>query len=112
MAEELQAISIDKDDVPYEFDIELGGTMYTFLVKYNDLMDVFTVDLFKEDGAPLVYGEPLIYGRPLFDALSSVELPSVQLIPFDVADKEDRVSYDNMNETVFLYVIEGDSENE
>lgn len=112
MVEELQAISIDKDDVPYEFDIELGGTMYTFLVKYNDLMDVFTLDLFKEDGTPLVYGEPLIYGRPLFDALSSVELPSVQLIPFDVADKEERVSYDNMNETVFLYVIEGGTENE
>lgn len=106
---ELNAISIDKEDIPYQFDIELAGELFTFLVKYNELSDTFTVDLSKDE-IPIVYGEPLVYGRPLFSAFSDVRLPQVELIPFDVANKEERVSYENMNETVFLYVMDGEED--
>lgn len=100
---ELEAISIDKEDVPYQFDIELEGEMFSFLIKYNALFDFFTVDLAK-NGEALVYGVPMVYGVPLFGSLDDVNLPRVKLVPYDIANKEGAVTYDNMNKTVFLYV--------
>lgn len=103
MAAELEAISIDKEDIPYRFDIELVGEMFTFLVRYNAIFDFFTVDLSK-NGEYLVYGVPMVYGVPLFGSLDDVNLPKVPLVPYDIANKENEITYDNMNRTVFLYV--------
>lgn len=101
--EELKAISIDKEDIPYQFDVELVGEMFTFLIKYNATFDFFTVDLSK-NGEILVYGVPMVYGVPLFGSFNNVNLPRVPLVPYDLANKEDVITYDNMNRTVFLYV--------
>lgn len=100
-------IEIDKDEIPYSFEIELAGEVFEIEVNYNQTHDFFTVDLFK-DGGVLVIGEKLIINRPLFENLVNIDLPKVQIIPKDRANSATRITYENMNETVFLYV--GDSD--
>ncbi|MCS5501268.1 MULTISPECIES: phage baseplate plug family protein [Lysinibacillus] len=100
-------IEIDKDEIPYSFEIELAGEVFEIEVNYNQTYDFFTVDLFK-DGGVLVIGEKLIINRPLFENRVNIDLPKVQIIPKDRANSATRITYENMNETVFLYV--GDSD--
>lgn len=99
-------IEIDKDEIPYSFEIELAGEVFEIEVNYNQTHDFFTVDLFK-DGGVLVIGEKLIINRPLFKNRVNIDLPKVQIIPKDRANSATRITYENLNETVFLYV--GDS---
>lgn len=107
--EERDAISIDKEDIPYSFDMEFGGIMYSFTVKYNAAADWFTIDVaLAINNEAIVYGVPLVYGVELFAAYPDDRLRPIRLKPYDVAGKETRITYDNMNETVFLFV-EGDS---
>jgi len=103
-------IDIDKNEIPYAFEMELAGEIFEFEVNYNQAHDFFTLDLFKNGGA-LVVGEKLILNRPLFRNRIDIQLPKVQIIPLDRANSATRITYENLNETVFLYVNEGD-ENE
>ena len=43
-------IEIDKDEIPYSFEIELAGEVFEIEVNYNQTYDFFTVDLFKDGG--------------------------------------------------------------
>lgn len=101
-----QYIDIDKNIIPYQLEIELGGEPYQLEINYNRAYDFFTVDLFK-DHEPLVVGEKLRLNRPLFHNVVNIELPKVRLIPADRANKAVRITHENFNDTVFLYVLEG-----
>lgn len=100
-------IDIDKNEIPYAFEMELAGEIFEFEVNYNHAHDFFTLDLFKNGGA-LVVGEKLVLNRLLFRNRTSIELPKVQIIPKDRANSATRITYENLNETVFLYVGETD----
>ncbi|ALS27199.1 hypothetical protein IJ21_17980 [Paenibacillus sp. 32O-W] len=98
-------IPIYKDQTPYRFEITLGAEIFEFEVRYNADFDFFTVDLFKDDEV-LVYGEKLVYGVPLFVDVFDQRYPVLQLVPFDEARNETRVTYDNLDKTVFVQVVE------
>lgn len=100
-------IDIDKNETPYSFEIDLAGEVFEFEVNYNQAHDFFTVDLFKDNDA-LVIGEKLILNRPLFRNIVNIQLPKVIIIPKDRANSATRITYENLNETVFLYVGESD----
>lgn len=100
-------IPIAKENIPYQFEIELVGAVFVFEVHYNTQHDFFTVDLHR-DGDALALGEKLVYGAPLFEAYADDRFPVVLLTPYDKADNETRVTYENFGETVFLYVGDGD----
>lgn len=102
---ELKAVPVDKESIPYRFDISLASEIFTLEIHYNAVGDFFTVNA-EKNGTPLVYGEKLTYGMPLFSSLSDKRLPKVTLTPYDVAGKETRVSFDNLNESVFLFIGE------
>ena len=101
-------IDIEKTEIPYTFEVDLNGEVYELEVNYNQSFDYFTVDLFK-DGAALVVGEKLVLNRPLFRNFVSIGLPETQLIPLDRAGNAKRITWDNFNETVFLYVVGDDN---
>jgi len=101
-------IEIEKDLIPYRFEMDLPDE-YEFEIGYNARFDFFTVDLYKEGNA-LVVGEKLILDRPLFEDLASVDLPKVKIIPMDRVGEENRITYENLERTVFLYVIDGDDD--
>ncbi|MBU5214351.1 phage baseplate plug protein [Heyndrickxia oleronia] len=98
-------LPIDKDLIPYQFEIELEGELFTFVVDYNFQFDFFTIDCLKNE-KPLVYGEKLILNRPLFAGLTNIELPKITITPKDRAGIEKRITFDNLSETVFLYAGE------
>lgn len=100
-------IEIYKDEIPYSFEIELGGEVFEFEVNYNEKHDFFTVDLFK-NGLALVIGEKIMLNRVLFRNLVDVDLPKVNIIPKDRAGEASRITYENFNETVFLYIGDED----
>ena len=100
-------IIIEKDLLPYSFDILLGGEWFNLEFHYNETADLFTVTLSKESEV-LVYNEPIIYGVPLFaDLYQSGIFPALDIVPWDESEQENTVTWDNFNETVFLTIKQG-----
>lgn len=104
-------IDIDKDIIPYQFDLELSNKIYTFTINYNFISDFFTVDLSLGDKI-LVQGEKIILDEVLFRETStdaegniSEDFPSEVLV-FSASDNEvDRITFDNLGEDVQFYYI-------
>lgn len=100
----MQYIEIEKDMIPYSFEITLGIEVFIFDVLYNDREGIFTVNLYDKDRNPLAYGEPLIYREVLFDAVRDLDFPIVEIKPIDESGEETEITYDNMGEKVLLAV--------
>lgn len=96
-------IPIEKDLIPYRFDIELGSDLFLMEIQYNDTHDFFTLDLYKNDEV-LVYGEKIVYGVSLFTDPYDSRFPAPTIVPLDESGIESTVTYENLNETVFLYI--------
>lgn len=97
-------IEIEKDAIPYTFEILLLDNTYEMEINYNENADLFTITLSK-DGVVLVYNEPLIYGVTLFtDIYMPPDFPAVDLVPLDLAGVAERITWTNLGETVFLYL--------
>lgn len=100
----MEYIDINKSLIPYSFDITLVGETYTFEVNYNSKYDFFTIDLLKNNEV-IVLGEKLIYGKPLFTSSQHKDIPKIDLLPYDLSDNTERITFNNMNESVFLYMV-------
>lgn len=100
----MQYIEIEKEMIPYTFEITLGIEVFVFDVLYNDREGLFTVNLYDKDRNPLAYGEPLIYREVLFDAVRDLDFPIVEIKPIDESGEETEIIYDNMNDKVLLAV--------
>lgn len=93
-------IEINKEIVPYQFNILLGDEPFEFYVNYNGTADLVTVSLYKND--ELICTEPVILGVPLFqDVYQPGRFPAVTIEPYGDADA---VTYANLGETVFLTI--------
>ncbi|MUG68638.1 hypothetical protein GNP94_21950 [Paenibacillus campinasensis] len=104
----MEYIEIEKNLVPYRFDVDLDGEMFTFEVNYNPTHDFFTVDL-ERDGEVLIRGEKLVYGVPLFTDVWDSRFPTPTIIPWDLSGLSQTVTWDTLSVTVFLYMpSEGD----
>ena len=100
----MQYIQIDKDSIPYTFEIDIDGTEFGMAIRYNERFDFFTVDLTK-DGETVILGEKMIYGQLLFASYpDESKIPGLPIIPYDEAGKETRVGWDQLENTVFLFV--------
>lgn len=95
-------IPIQKENIPYRFEVELDD-VFEFEINYNSEYDFFTLDLYKE-GETLILGEKVVYNVPLFTNYSDERFPQVTITPTDKAGNEDRVTYENLGNTVFLFV--------
>ena len=98
-------ISINKELIPYYFDISLADEIFTLEFNYNRTGDFFTVALHK-DGELISAGEKLVYGVPLWQSTYiNGKHPSLTIIPLaENADGVKAVTYDNLGNTVFLVV--------
>lgn len=103
----MDKIKINKKMAPYSFQIALTGAVYTFRIDYNAYADMFTVSLYK-DGELICSGEPIMYGVPLFSDIYMAEVfPAITVVPWDESGREDKVTWDNFEETVFLRIENG-----
>lgn len=103
----MQFIDIEKENIPYEFDTTIGGKAYTFHINYNAEYDYFTIDLYR-NGELIVDGEKIVYGRPLFFSCTHLDVPAEPILPYDMAGIETQVTWDNLNNTVFLWLVSTD----
>lgn len=90
--------------IPYRFDIQIGGEIFTFKIDYNATSYLFTISLYKR-GKLLCANEPILYGQPLWnDCYTVEEFPCLTIIPLDESGSTDRVTWGNFGETVFLCI--------
>lgn len=112
MADELTVLEINKELLPYQCDIVLGGELFTLHFGYNATAEMFMVDLYK-DGSLVCAGEPIVYGVPLWaDVYREKTFPNVAIIPLDPSDESNAVTYDNLGETVLLIVTSREVEDD
>lgn len=105
-------IPIEKELIPYSFEILLGAELYELGLKYNEKAELFTVTLSK-DGEVLVYDEPIIYGNILFASEYQNDLyPALEIQAWDESGEETEITYDNFGETVFLTIYQGGDDDE
>ena len=97
-------IEIEKEMLPYSFDIVLAGEEFTMEIMYNNAAELFTITLSKDEKV-LVYNEPIIYGHELFSDIYKADLfPAISIVPLDEAGNEKEVTYNNFCKTVFLTI--------
>lgn len=102
-------IDIEKENIPYRFDISLADELFTFEIHYNADYDFFTAAL-EKDGEVLTAGEKIVYGMPLFYDVQDNRFPKVPIVPYDESEKESSVTWETLGESVFLYVVEDDDD--
>ncbi len=101
-------IEIAKELIPYTFEISLADELFNITVNYNSYADMFTLML-EKDGEVICAGEPLVYGVHLWENLFICgKYPELNIIPFDESGDMDRVTFENLNERVFLTIDNGD----
>lgn len=101
---EFEYIEIEKALIPYRFEVELGTELFVIEIRYNELHDYFTLDL-QKGGEVLVHGEKLIYAMSLFSEIFDSRYPAPTIVPIDPSGNETRVTFANLNETVFLKLV-------
>lgn len=103
-------IEIEKDLIPYNFDILLEQEEFNIYIMYNSVTDSFSATLSK-DGVVLVDNEPIVYGVPLFKDVFKENFPCLDIVPLDESGQTNVVTWENFNKTVFLTIDdEGDEE--
>lgn len=109
-------VNFVKEELPERFEIDFYEETVVLQFDYNETGDFFTVHLYKigDDGedVPVVLGEKLVLGRPLWENIPRFDIPGPTLIPLDIGMEADRITYENMNESVFLYILDGAGEEE
>ena len=97
-------IEVEKELLPYNFDIELAGEEFNIEIFYNAAADLFTATLMKDEEV-LVYNEPIIYGVELFaDVYKSGKFPMISIVPLDESGQENTITYENFGTTVLLTI--------
>ena len=100
-------ILIEKSQIPYRFTISLNAVTFLLEIRYNEEVDLFTIGLFDKD-SNLLCIEPIIYGAELFKQHYKAGVyPAMRIVPTDESGENSTVTWDNMNETVFLVIENG-----
>lgn len=104
---QVEYIPVDKDTVPYSFDIKLDDRTFTFCIRYNDQGGFYSIDLYvTATGELLCYGDPIRYGRPMFRSIEDERFPIPVIVPYCLTGREKEVTRDNLGKTVQLYLHE------
>lgn len=61
---------IPLENVPQQFTIDLGGTVYTLTSKWNDMAQSWYLDIADQDQNPIASGLPFITGADLLSGLA------------------------------------------
>lgn len=95
-------IKIEKDLIPYKFDVKLVGTTYTFEIKYNSRHDFFTVAISKPDGVVHIGRKTDIKQNRYYQSGYILIFPLV--VPSDTTGDAERITWNNLGSSVFLHI--------
>lgn len=94
-------IKVDKDRIPYKFDIQINKKTYTMEWQYNSRHDFFTVAISTVTDV-LTTGEKLVLGKALLSERAYIPFPMIR--PADSTGKAKRITWDNFGSNVLIYV--------
>lgn len=94
-------IKVDKDRIPYKFDIQINKKTYTMEWQYNSRHDFFTVAV-STITEVLTSGEKLVLGKALLSERPYIDFPLIR--PSDSTGLEKRITWGNLGNSVLLYV--------
>ena len=107
-----QVLPIERDLIPYNFDIVLSNTTYTIGINYNSINEQLTANL-SRDGTTIISGEKITYGIPMFEAVShdlngnkDERFFNEILLPYDFSGESTTVTFDNIQNQVFIWIME------
>lgn len=95
---------IDPAEVPFTFEAEFGNDVFVIGINYNELGDFYSVDLFNDQGEPIILGEKMIYGKRLWRRYAGSDLPAIDLLPLDESGRTTVCNKQTFGKTVFLYI--------
>ena len=109
---QLDIITIDKSKIPYEFQYEVNGTVWTLGIKEHTFSGgQIRIDLKDESESLIIADWKPKYGVPLFYPYMQDEngnlnksMPSKYFTFQSVDGKEYLITYDNLETNVFLTV--------
>ena len=101
-------IEINKDLVPYQFNILLADQWFEMYINHNKTADLFTVTIYKDN--ELICTEPLVLNVPLFcDVYQPVKFPAITITPHSTTERV--ITHENVGNSVFLTIDnEGDAD--
>ena len=105
----MKFINIEKDKIPYNFDLVVDGITYTFTINYNTTYNYFTFDLHIKD-RPIVFGQKLVYMQPTFSSVMYRDVPPIGVVPYDISGQATRCGHDELNEEVMLWIDDAEDE--
>lgn len=101
-------LPVTADEVPIEKDFTIGDSTYSWLFKYNETFDFYSLEIIDEDDV-IVYTTKLTYGSDIVNAVVEGLRISRIVVPFnileltqDIALQNQRVSKESLGRTVFL----------
>lgn len=96
-------LKFDKKKLPVDFSLNIDGVKYNFTLRYNKARDSLYLDLWLDEDT--VISEKITYGMPLFTSLTDYRKPNATFMAYDISNDTEKVTYQNLNDSVFLYVI-------
>lgn len=94
-------IEINKELIPYQFNILLAGEWFELMIDYNKTADMFTVTLYKDD--ELISAEPLVLNTPMFqDVYQPKRFPAITLVPYSATERV--ITHENLGKSVWLTI--------
>ena len=90
---------------PQRFRCRVAGVLLDFEIRYNSEGDFFTATIRDEDGDAIVYGRPFVYGSNLFESVSDPRLPTIPVVPADIAGVRDRAGEREFMQDVFPFIV-------
>ena len=110
----MKYIPLEKDKIPYSFDVKLSDKTYTIDIRYNNYSNEFTADLILGEET-LVKGKKMLMGQAIFEEFAydnngnkNPKFYNELLVPYDLSWQEEIITLDNLGEKAQIYVIERD----
>lgn len=96
-------LPVRKNLIPISMLVAIEGDQYEIKFNYNTMFDFFTVDLLRDQMA-IITGEKVLINKPLFTSRDT-PFKNTIFIPLDLSGEIDRITYENFNESVFIYAF-------
>lgn len=102
---QLAHLPIEVEDIPYQFDMRINDTTYTFIIRYNTEGDFYTLSVLQGDDV-IIRNVKLIYGSDIFAGIP--ETMKWGVIPYDFSNNATKCNKSTLMSDVKPYIVAGD----
>lgn len=99
-------LPIDSTEPYYDVDIELSGTLYNFVVRYNTRWEAWLLSINEADKTPICSNFPIVEGMPMFFTSNNPKLPPGAIIGIDTTGARQEATRDSLGDTFLMFYFE------